>query len=125
MKKINGIRGAVCSKNTEEEITKNVCELCDKIFTENKINSTDIVSIQFSITKKITKLNPASALRKGKLSIDVSEIALFCTQEAEIEGMLENVIRVLVTAYVEENSVKKNIYLNGAEKLRPDFAEKK
>lgn len=120
MKKIQAIRGAVCSENTREAIISNVCEMCNQIFMQNMLLSEDLVSIQFSVTKDITKLNPASALRLGNTCIDVRDCALFCCQEAEIEGGMNNVIRVMVTAYLE-NKEKTNIYLNGAEKLRPDY----
>ncbi len=123
MKKLKAIRGAVCSENTKEEIIKNVCEMCNQIFEKNGLQSEDLVSIQFSITEEITKINPASALRLGKTCIDVTECALFCCQEAKIENGMKNVIRVMITAYMDENTTKTNIYLNGAEKLRPDYTK--
>ncbi len=125
MKKLAAIRGAVCCENTPEDITKNVCAMCNAIFKQNKLKSVDLVSIQFTVTKEITKLNPAAALRKGnaenKACIDVSKVALFCSDEPEIEGGLTSVIRVMVTAYMKKSLEKQNIYLNGAEKLRPDY----
>ena len=87
-KKIKAIRGATGSENTNDEITKNVCELCNQIFIQNKLKQKDLVSIQFSITEDINVLNPATALRKGMQSgtlvFDSSKPALFCTQEAKI-----------------------------------------
>lgn len=123
MKKVKAIRGAICSQNNEIEIIKNVSDLCNQIFIQNKLAENDLISIFFSITKEITVLNPAAALRKGKSILDVSSTALFCCQEAEIENGMKNTIRVMITAYMDEQSEKKNIYLNGAEKLRPDFAK--
>lgn len=123
MKKIKAIRGAICSENTKEEIIKNVCQMCNQIFEKNNLQSEDLISIQFSITEEITKLNPASALRLGSTCIDVSECALFCCQEAKIENGMKNVIRVMITASMDENTEKTNIYLNGAEKLRPDYSK--
>ncbi len=123
MKKVKAIRGAICSLNTEDDIKKNVCELCNQIFIQNKLEADDLISIFFSITKEITVLNPAAALRKGNPVLDVSSVALFCCQEAEIENGLKNVIRVMITTYSDENLTKKNVYLNGAEKLRPDFVK--
>lgn len=119
-KKIVCIRGATTSKNTEEEIIKNVCELCNQIFILNKIKTKDLISIQFSITEEITVLNPATALRKGNSVIDVTKAALFCTQEAKIQGSLQNCIRVMIQTYTH-SSKKNNIYLNDATKLRPDY----
>ncbi len=121
-KKLVAIRGATCSDNTKEEITKYVCQMCNEIFKKNSLAPEDIVSIQFTVTKEITVLNPATALRKGDTCIDVSEIPLFCSQEAFIEGGFEYVIRVMVTAYMNEVSARHNVYINGGERLRPDFA---
>ena len=93
-----------------------------------KIQAEDIVSLQFTITDDITVLNPATALRKGNPGLDVSQIPLFCSQEAKIDGGMPFVIRALLTAYVELNEdtggklpERHNVYLNGAEKLRPDL----
>lgn len=120
-KKVVAIRGATCCDNTKEEIQEFVCKMCNEIFVRNNLTKSDLISIQFTVTKDITKLNPAAALRNGNSKIDVSEVALMCSQEAEIEGGLEYVIRVMVTAYVNEFAPKHNVYINGAERLRPDF----
>ena len=118
-KRLAAFRGAVCVENTAESITEKVCLMCRELFSRNSIKADDIVSLQFTITNDITKLNPATALRKGDCGLDVSAVPLFCSQEAYIEGGMPLVVRALLTAYsdVEE---KQNIYLNGAEKLRPD-----
>lgn len=121
-KRLAAIRGAVCVENTPEDITKWVCQMCNEIVRKNNLVSDDIVSIQFTVTKDITKLNPATALRKGSMKINVSSIPLFCSQEPEIENSLDGVIRVLIHCYVNEVSNRYNVYMNGAERLRPDFA---
>lgn len=124
--RLYGIRGATGAENTKETIIKNVCQMCNLIFEENNIDAENVVSIQFTITKDLNVLNPAAALRKSAESkIDVSKISLFCSQEPEITGSPEKMIRVLVTTYLPEESEIKHIYINGGEKLRPDFAEKK
>ena len=128
-KRLAAFRGAVCVENTPESITENTCLMCRKLFELNNIKAEDIVSLQFTITKDITVLNPATALRKGNPGLDVSAIPLFCSQEAEIEGGMKLVIRALLTSYINYDEAKgmpalNNVYLNGAEKLRPDFARK-
>lgn len=120
-----GIRGATGCENTKESIAKNVVEMCSKLFSENKVLPENIVSIQFSSTNDLTAMNPAAALRRGgDCGIDVSSVPLFCSQEPEIEGSPEKMIRILVTAYLASNSKVKPVYINGGEKLRPDFAKK-
>ena len=119
-----GIRGAVCTKNTAEDITKNVGDMCAEIFSANALKSTDIVSIQFTLTADLTALNPAAALRRAKIDFDVSSIALFCAVEPAVENSLPLTIRTLVTAYMDEGAKVRHVYKNGAEVLRPDFAKK-
>ena len=123
-KRLAAFRGAVCVENTPESITENVCLMCRELFSGNSIKAEDIVSLQFTVTKDITKLNPATALRRGDCGLDVSSVPLFCSQEAEIEGMMPLVVRALLTAYADAGLERHNVYLNGAEKLRPDFAKK-
>lgn len=124
IKKLTSIRGATQSLNTKEDIQKNVCDLCNKIFEENKLKTRNIVNIQFTVTKDITALNPATALRLGKTNFDSSKVALFCSQECEIDKMLPTMIRVMVTTYMSPFLKKTNVYINGAENLRPDLAGK-
>ena len=124
-KRLAAFRGAVCVENTAESITENVCLMCRELFSLNKIQAEDIVSLQFTITDDITVLNPATALRKGNPGLDVSAVPLFCAQEAKIEGGMPLVVRALLTAYVDGGQEHHNVYLKGAEKLRPDWGAKK
>lgn len=122
-KRLVALRGAICVENTPESITENVCLMCRELFQKNSIKPDDIVSLQFTITKDITKLNPATALRRGDCGLDVTAVPLFCSQEAYIEGGMPLVVRALLTTYSDATE-RHNVYLNGAEKLRPDFAKK-
>ncbi len=120
-KRLFGIRGAVCTENTADDIIKNVGTLCRTVFCENNVRSGDIVSIQFTVTEDIDALNPAAALRKSDAGIDVSSCALFCSQEPHMARSLDHVVRLLLTVYLPEGSNLHHVYLNGAEVLRPDF----
>ena len=124
-KRIFGIRGAVCAENTPESITENVGEMCRLIFKENNLQPDDIVSVHFTMTQDLHCMNAAAALRKSDVGIDTSLLALFVSQEASIDGMLPQVIRVLVTAYLPAEKNPVHVYINGAEKLRPDFSKGK
>ena len=123
-KRLTAFRGAICVKNTEESITENVCLMCRNLFSLNQIKAEDIVSLQFTITDDITVLNPATALRRGNPGLDVSQVPLFCSQEAKIDGGMPLVVRALLTAYADEGLERHNVYMNGAEKLRPDWGAK-
>ena len=118
------IRGATGAENNAESIRKNVCEMCLTLFRENKLAAGDFVSIQFTITDDLDTLNPAAALRKGQDEFDVSSIPLFCSQEPKVLGSPEKMIRVMITVYMDEDAVPVPVYINGGEKLRPDFAKK-
>ncbi len=124
-KRLYSIRGATCAENNAESITKSVGELCRSIFMDNGLNENDIVNLQFTITDDLDALNPATALRKfGDVGLDSSKVPLFCSQEPNIKGMLPKVIRILVTAYMDEGTRTVSSYLNGAQVLRPDLAKK-
>ena len=117
-KRLYGLRGAVCTEDTPEAITQSLKTLFDELYKNNSIKDEDLVSIQFTITSDITTLNPATALRKVGYGVSVP---LFCSQEAEITGMLKKVIRVLITGYFDSKPIP--VYANGAEVLRPDLAK--
>lgn len=114
--RLYAVRGAVCAKNEPQSIKKAINLMFENLYAKNKIVEDDIVSIQFTITKDLTCLNPAKALRELGFC---NSVPLFCSQEPQIDGMLESVIRVLITGYF--NSKPSSFYGNGAEVLRPDL----
>lgn len=114
--RLYGIRGAICTQDTVDDIVKNTSLLYSTILEKNDISETDIVSIQFTTTPDLTKLNPAAALRRTGYA---SDVPLFCSLEPVFENSLKNVIRCLILAYSQEKG--KSVYLNGAEVLRPDL----
>ena len=117
--RLYGIRGAICTQDTVEDMIKNTSLLYSSMLEKNNIKEADIVSIQFTTTPDLTKLNPAAALRRAGYA---SDVPLFCSLEPVFENSLKNVIRCLILAYSKEKG--KSVYLNGAEVLRPDLAKK-
>ena len=124
-KRLFGIRGAVCAENTEAGITGAVEKLFTRLFAENHLIPEDIVSVQFTVTADLTEINPAFALRHSSCGALVANTALFTAAEAPVKGALPQVIRLLVSAYKEEGSIVRHIYIDGAEKLRPDLQQSK
>lgn len=122
-KRLYAIRGAVCCENTVESITENVGKMCEILFKKNNVQAEDMVSIHFTMTNDLNVINAATALRKSNCCVDTSKVALFVSQEAQICGMLPKTIRIMLTVYLPENSKIQAVYLNGAEKLRPDFCD--
>jgi chorismate mutase len=114
------IRGAISAdSNTSLEISSAACKLFKQLLTQNKITEQDLVCLIISHTKDLTALNSASALRKAGLC---SRVPLFCVQEADIDGSMPLMIRMM--ALTEANIEKvHHIYLKEAIKLRPDLVK--
>ncbi len=115
-KRLYGIRGAVCTENTAENMQKAVADLMGRIFEKNALREDDIVSVQFTLTGDLDCANPASVLRKSGLCTGVP---LFCAAEPAVKGALAHTVRVLVIAYSGSKPV--HVYLGEAQKLRPDL----
>ncbi|WP_250277750.1 (d)CMP kinase [[Clostridium] colinum] len=116
---IYSIRGAITiEENTKENIVINTEKLLNEIIEKNKIDKSNIVNIIFSATKDITKAYPAVATR----NIGLTDCAIMCLQEMEVEDSLKMCIRVMITVTNINKQDLKHIYLKGAKKLRPDIA---
>lgn len=116
-KRLYGIRGAWCTKNTEESLCHDVSHMISDILTKNTLDESDIVSVQFTVTADLDVLNPAAALRREGLCANT---ALFCALEPPVKGSLSHTVRVLLTAYLYNPPI--HVYGGGAEVLRPNFA---
>lgn len=125
MERLSAVRGAITAENTKESIQSQTVRVVKEIIEANNLKLEDFVTIQFSLTKDLDVLNPATALRLGKddLPYDLSSVPLFCTQEAYIQGGLEKVIRVLITGYFGQQKSLKFAYLDGAKVLRTDLVK--
>ena len=122
MKIVKAVRGAVIlDEDSRENGEKWILKMAEELIKVNRIEEKNIISVQFTQTKDINKINPATLLRQ----IGFDKVALFCSQEPDITGSKEKVIRVMFTFY----SVKRHkcipVYLNGAEGLRKDLYEGK
>ncbi len=114
------VRGAVGVKENEKEAIHGAAiELMETLLQRNGITEDRIVSILFSMTKDLTKANPAASIR----TVGFTETPLFCVQEADIEAAMPRVIRVLVTYRSENGKPPIPVYLGGAQALRPDLTK--
>ncbi len=110
------IRGATTCNNSPDDIGDAACELIAEIMLRNKIRMQQIRAMFFTVTPDLTTANPCTAVRKG---LNADHVAFMCMQEAAIDGMLPNCIRVSVVV----NSTKAQsscdfVYLRGATHLR-------
>ncbi len=113
------VRGAILVRDNEKRAIHDAAlRLVSEILRVNEMLVDDVVSILFSLTADLDAANPATGLREAGFA----ETALFCVQEASIEGGMSGVIRVLVTFEARKDRKVVAVYLDGAEALRPDIA---
>lgn len=118
---IYAIRGATTVEaDFPVEIDEAVKELYEEILKENNLTEDEIAFIHFSQTSDLKTRNSAAALRKAGYA---SNVPLFCTQEAEISGMMPKVIRVLILVNHKREKEVVMIYQNRAKALRPDITD--
>ena len=120
MKTLFALRGAVQCENDPEDISTQVSLMYDELLAKNRLAETDIVSLIFTVTKDLNALNPATALRRTGRG---GGLALLVAQEADMPGILDRTVRVLVHCYLEEGAKPRFVFRNGAEVLRPDRAD--
>lgn len=114
-----GVRGATVAKaNTKEAIIETTREMLLRMVEANGIQSEDIASAFFSTTHDLNAEFPAIAARQ----IGWTDAALMCMHEMEVPNSLPMCVRVLVHWNTDKRANEiKHIYMNGAEKLRPDL----
>ncbi len=120
---VRGVRGAITvKKNERDDIIFGTEMLLEKMVSTNKIKVEDIASIIFSVTSDLTKEFPAVAAREmGWLYTP-----LMCTNEINIDGSLKKCIRALIYVNTDKKQSEiKHVYLEDAQKLRPDLSSEK
>lgn len=113
------IRGAICiEKNDKAHINECSKKLVETIIIENNIDIDQIVSIIFSATKDINAAYPAPSVRE----LGIYHAGIMCFQEMDVVDSMPMCIRVLMLVNQDrkQNEVQ-HVYLNGAQKLRPDL----
>jgi chorismate mutase len=117
---VKAIRGATtATANTKEAMRQAVMELLDELERHNKIDPDAIISAVFSTTRDLDAIFPAQIARETRPSWD--GVALMDLQQMHVEGSLIRCIRFLIHANVPSDTKVAHIYLQGAEKLRPDL----
>ena len=118
---VRAVRGATTvNNNSADEIISETVTVLMEIIKENSIETDDIISVLFTVTRDIDAVFPAVAARK----LGWTNIALLCTYEIDVPGSLEKCIRVMLHFNTDKkNSDIKNIYLKEARNLRPDLID--
>ena len=114
------IRGAITvDENTEESIKNATVNLLKEIIKQNNLSVSDMLYINFSATKDITKAYPAKFVRT---ELGITDVPMMCYQEMDVDGSLEMCIRVLIVLNtINTNFSAKHVYMKDAQRLRPDL----
>lgn len=107
------------AEDSAAAIREATVRLVSELLARNSVPEGRIISLLFSVTRDLTKANPATAAR----SLGLEQAPLMCLQEADIEGALARVIRALLTYDGERERAPVPVYLEGAVALRPDLSE--
>ena len=115
-----GIRGAITlENNTKEEIRLATVELLNEMIKANDIDTKDIASAIFTLTKDLNADFPA---KYARLECGFSLVPMMCYHELNVEGSLEKCLRILLTINTNKTQEEiKHIYLKGASALRGDL----
>lgn len=116
---VRGVRGAITvDENTEEAIVSATRELLTAMIDANGIEEEYVASVIFTTTSDLNAAYPAKAARMAGWTYT----ALMGAVEADVPGGLERCIRILVHWNTTKSLTELvHVYMNGAEKLRPDF----
>ena len=118
---MGAIRGAICAKNTVEDIGQKSVQLVRTIIEQNKLATCQIEAVIFSVTDDLNACYPAKSVRE-QLRLD--NAAFMCLKEMSVPNSLPYCIRVCVFAAEIEQKQCKHCYLGEAAALRPDLSHK-
>ncbi len=117
-KNFSVIRGATTSQgNTEMFIKDAVVELIEELIVRNKLNTKNILSITFTVTRDLSVCFPASIARKYK---GLDSVAFLDCQQMYVPNDIKFCIRLMAFVSLESETYPIHPYLRGAAKLRPD-----
>jgi chorismate mutase len=116
---VRAVRGAIqVSEDSRDAIWEGASRLVGQMMTANRLAEADLVSVVLSVTRDLRAANPAAGLRRQGFA----DTPLFCVQEADVEGAMPRVIRVLLTFDGRGRGRAVPVYLDGARALRPDLS---
>lgn len=118
---VRGIRGATTVTHDDSaEVLSATRELLEQLLKSNRIeNFEDIVSVFFTTTPDLVSAFPAEAARE----LGMKSVPLICASEIAVKGAMPRCIRVMIHVNTDQKqSEVVHVYLNEAQKLRPDVA---
>ena len=116
-----GVRGATTVEaNTRDAILKATRQLLALIIRRNDIDSADVASAVFTVTRDLDAEFPALAARQfGWL-----DVPLLCGYEVEVQGSLSSCVRILLHWNTTKTQKEiQHVYIHAAVALRPDLSK--
>jgi chorismate mutase len=115
-----GVRGATTvDTNSRDAILTATRQLLALMIRRNDIDSSDVASATFTLTKDLDAEFPALAARQ----MGWIDVPLLCGYELSVPGSLGKCIRILLHWNTEKTQKEiQHIYIQGAVKLRPDLS---
>jgi len=116
-----GVRGATTVEaNTRDAILKATRQLLALIIRRNDIDSSDVASAVFTVTRDVNAEFPALAARQmGWL-----DVPLLCGYEVEVPGSLSSCVRILLHWNTRKAQKEiHHVYIHDAIALRPDLSK--
>jgi chorismate mutase len=116
-----GVRGATTVEaNTREAILAATRQLLALMIRRNGIESADVASAVFTLTKDLDAEFPALAARQ----LGWLDVPLLCGYELNVPGSLGKCIRILLHWNTEKSQKEiQHVYIHGAIQLRPDLSK--
>ena len=104
-------------RNEERAILGATTELMTELMKRNELVPEQLVSCIFTATTDLNAQFPAVAAR----DLGLDRVPLLCSQEIQVPGSLERVIRVLIHYYDGDGHEPQHVYLGEARTLRTDL----
>jgi chorismate mutase len=116
-----GVRGATTVEaNSRDAILKATRQLLALIIRRNEIDSADVASAIFTVTRDLDAEFPALAARQmGWL-----DVPLLCGYEVEVPGSLGMCVRIMLHWNTTKSQKEiQHVYIHDAISLRPDLSK--
>ena len=116
--KLTIIRGATTSAgNNKNDIELSVREMISELISRNNLESQNIFSITFTVTRDLDACFPASIARK---CYDLDSVSFLDCQQMFVPNDIDYCIRLMAFVILPKDVKPSHPYLRGASKLRPD-----
>ena len=105
------------AQNDAETIVAATRALMTELMERIELRPEQMVSCIFTATTDLNAQFPAVAAR----DLGLDRVPLLCSQEIDVPGALERVIRVLIHYYAGDGREPQHVYLGEAKSLRTDL----